>query len=343
MDGKFLFFLSDRSGSMNLWRIPIDEKTGNVLGEMLPITNGTSNMSDLAISATGLFVYCQGSYIFSLKRIVLNPAKEITEGEPETILESSRSFIDIDLSPDGKLIALYANDPQDDIAVMNRDGTGRRYLTKDAYRDRRPRFSPDGKRIAFYSNRSGKYETWLINVDGTGLRQLTDTGIEPIYPNWAPDGRRLSLIALQKKWGLMLAEIPETGVISNTEPLYQFGEDIGEFLPTSWSRVGDRLAVTISKKNKEPHLGVFSVADRQLEMLENIKGGEALWLADGRHMLFKNEQGIMLIDWTTKATKKLLESPKDSHIFSFTISSDNREIFYLLGRGSADLWLLSNK
>lgn len=51
--------------------------------------------------------------------------------------------------------------------IVNRDGSNWRDLTNDKYFDRHPRWSPDGKRIAFASDRSGGYEIWMINIDGT--------------------------------------------------------------------------------------------------------------------------------------------------------------------------------
>jgi len=64
-----------------------------------------------------------------------------------------------------------------------------RLLTDDSARDRRPTFSPDGSGIAFYSNRSGKYEVWTIRPDGSEQVSLTDKlSVRPWYPNWSPTG-----------------------------------------------------------------------------------------------------------------------------------------------------------
>ena len=43
----------------------------------------------------------------------------------------------------------------------------------ESYQDELPSWFPDGKRIAFQSNRTGRWEVWVINADGTGAKQLT--------------------------------------------------------------------------------------------------------------------------------------------------------------------------
>ena len=52
-DGRYLYFASDRGGSMNLWRIPVDEETGEALGEPQPITTPATFLAHLSLSADG--------------------------------------------------------------------------------------------------------------------------------------------------------------------------------------------------------------------------------------------------------------------------------------------------
>ena len=60
---------------------------------------------------------------------------------------------------------------------MRLDGTERRQLTDDVFKDRRPRWTSDGERILFYSDRSGSYEAWSIRPDGSETRR-NDQGNE---------------------------------------------------------------------------------------------------------------------------------------------------------------------
>jgi serine/threonine protein kinase len=55
-----------------------------------------------------------------------------------------------------------------------------------------PAISPDGKSIAFVSNRSGQWNLWTGNADGTGLRELAAQSLLPFHPAWSPDSREIA-------------------------------------------------------------------------------------------------------------------------------------------------------
>jgi Tol biopolymer transport system component len=62
------------------------------------------------------------------------------------------------------------------------------------WRDNNPQFSPDGKKIAFISDRAGSLEIWVSKADGSSPSQLTSLGGQST-PRWSPDGRRLAFAA----------------------------------------------------------------------------------------------------------------------------------------------------
>ena len=80
------------------------------------------------------------------------------------------------------------------LAIVVIAGLAARFLvsTQTDWKDGSPAWSPDGKRIAFYSERDGHAEIYVMNADGTALTRLTDTRADEGYPAWSPDGRTIS-------------------------------------------------------------------------------------------------------------------------------------------------------
>jgi len=97
------------------------------------------------------------------------------------------SWMNVDVSPDGRTIAF---DLLGDIYTMPiGGGTPTRVAEGLAY-EHQPRFSPDGRRLAFVSDRAGGDNVWIMNLDGSDKRQVTKEDFRLLnQPSWSPDGR----------------------------------------------------------------------------------------------------------------------------------------------------------
>ncbi len=102
------------------------------------------------------------------------------------------TWMNLDVSPDGRQIVF---DLLGDIYVMPIAGSGTQPATRllgGAPFDMQPRFSPDGSRIAFTSDRDGLWNIWTMKTDGTDLKQVSrETRWFINSPTWAPDGQAI--------------------------------------------------------------------------------------------------------------------------------------------------------
>ena len=97
------------------------------------------------------------------------------------------SWMDVDVSPDGRNIAFAL---LGDIYTMPISGGTPRRIAEGLAWEVHPRFSPDGRRIAFTSDRGGGDNIWIMNADGSDKRQVTKEDFRLLnQPTWSKDGR----------------------------------------------------------------------------------------------------------------------------------------------------------
>ncbi len=100
------------------------------------------------------------------------------------------TWMNLDVSPDGRTIVF---DLLGDIYTMPIAGGTPRRITSGLVYDQQPRFSPDGRQIAFTSDRGGGDNIWVMNVDGSGARAVTNETFTLLNnPTWSPDGRYIA-------------------------------------------------------------------------------------------------------------------------------------------------------
>lgn len=343
-DGKFIYFSSDRGGSMNLWRVAVDEKTGEVLGAPEAVPTPSRYALSVSFSRDGKsLVYVRYESMANLQSIPFDASSGNVTGAPVWVTRGFTGVSHPQLSPDGeRYVARWPRLTQEDIAVFNKDGSNWRALTDDKFQDRRPRWFPDGQRVAFSSDRSGVNQIWSINADGTGLRQLTFAdGDGASAPVLSPDGRGLAYLQFKDKGAsafvLNLARGWQEQSPQQLPPVPASG---GYFIPNDWSSDGGKLIGTfVDEERNDTGVGTYSFASGSYERLTEM-GGYPTWLKDSRKFIYIHKTTIYLADAENKKAQPLF-APSLHGLQHPSLSSDNRTIFYRYLQVEADVWLLS--
>jgi TolB protein len=181
-------------------------------------------------------------------------------------------------SPDGNQIIFSStrDGGDDEIYVMNADGSNQTRLTNNPGHDAGARWAPDGKRIAFDSNRDGNYEIYVMNSDGSNQIRLTNDPGEDIGPSWSPDGKRIAFSSNRAgTWQIYLMYSDGSGVKQLTFVANSSG--------AAWSPDGNRIAF-----NGPGGIYLTSIDGAQVTQLSVGYDDSPKWSPDGRYVGFKS-------------------------------------------------------
>jgi len=339
-DGRFLYFSSNRGGSMNLWRVRIDEASGAPLAEPEPLTTPSSWSGAFSLSRDERRIAFETlDWRSELKRVGFDPVAEKIVGSPVPILRSTQPVRDHEVSPDGEQVAFTRAGTHEDLFVARMDGSQFRRLTDDDFRDRGPAWSPDGQQIAFYSDRSGQYEGWSIHPDGSALEPLTKLGRSLNFPSWSPDGRKIAFTSTSA--GTVLFDLA-AGAAAEPEEL-PAPTDTTLFWTMSWSPDGQRLGgIVVELDGRVSGLAVYSLSARRYERFpepSNRWFRNTRWLGDSRRLLVRDSRGIRLLDTATGGSKLLLEVAGYMVGKSVSSTRDDRWITFTETAVEGDIWL----
>jgi eukaryotic-like serine/threonine-protein kinase len=339
-DGGHLYFSSNRGGSMNLWRIAIDEASGRVLGSPEAITVPSRFAAHLTVSADGRrLAFASVDFDKNIQRIAFDPAAERVEGEPQSVTTGSKIWMGADVTPDGSRVVLMSGNPQEDIFVARADGTGLRQLTNDTAFDRYPRWSSDGTRVAFYSNRGGGWEIWTINPDGSGLTQMTkNSGAH--YPVWSPDGARMAFTEFVDQYRVSVFDIRKPWESQTPDRLVAPSGQ--SWQATSWSPDNSVLAGVVTRGTDAVSVVVYGLEDRAFKKLTDV-GREPFWLNDNRRLLFTRMPGTLaVIDVATSQVRDIWSRPGE-HLVLSSVSGDGRQLYFIRTAKESDIWMATLK
>jgi Tol biopolymer transport system component/DNA-binding winged helix-turn-helix (wHTH) protein len=195
-----LIFSSNRDGVQSLWRISTDG------GQPEKQTFGAEGAAYPAISRQGnLLAYDQFNEDSNIWRLELGKAAG-KSSKARQIISSTRRDADVDISPDSKRIAYESNrSGKSEIWICNSDGSDNLPLTDFPGASMHcPRWSPDGRQIAFQSYNGEQIDIYVIDVKGGRPHRLTNDAANESVPTWSRDGKMIyfssKLGGLEQLW-----------------------------------------------------------------------------------------------------------------------------------------------
>ena len=195
--GKYLYFEGRVGETRNIWRITTDPSRDKLLEGPERLTTGTGEETNLSLSPDGTkALFTSSSTRTRLWAFPIDTGTGRITGAPEPITNGAFDEVDFDARPDGSKVA-YRAVRAGRYELRERsveEGRDRLLLSSPVSKLSRPRWSPDGARLAFL--RCGTPEQTpvlaVVNADGSNERALTRPGeVEMHASDWSSDGESL--------------------------------------------------------------------------------------------------------------------------------------------------------
>jgi len=269
-----VWYVSNRTGTYNLWRLPVDPGSGAPTGAAVPLTMPNDELARIDVKA-GRVLFSAPDNGGQAVRIDL-PTRSGTQGTMRPVFGGTLFVQRPVLSPDDTRISFSTpiGAGFQDVYVVDVEGGSLQRLTNDPFRDRGVSWHPDGERLVFYTDRSGNYEVWTMRADGSDPRQISDItshGLEsPWYPHFSSDGTKISTM---NERGVTVWEVdPDSGMM--TAPRKLRPDDGALFFSSSaWHPTRPVLLGFVGTMLEVEHNGIWTYdveAETWTELVESF-------------------------------------------------------------------------
>jgi len=277
-DGKCFIFQATRGGKTEVWAIPEKrELLGRISGDPVQLTAGQMDSLFPVVSSDGKRLYVIGQQLRG--ELVAYDSKS-SEFVPYL---SGISAEFIDFSRDRKWVT-YVAFPEHTLWRSKVDGSERLQLTLPPVQATAPRWSPDGKRIAFFDAAPGKpWRIYLVSADGGTPEPVLDEQHNEMDPNWSPDGSSLLFsyfpifeAAGSESLGLYIVDL-------KTRKVARLPGSKGFWVPR-WSVDGRHI---VARSLDSMALMLFDFKTQTwTELARGVYFGFMNWSADGRYVYY---------------------------------------------------------
>ena len=285
--GSTLYFLSDRDKNKraNIWAY--DTKTGKfrqvTFFEEFDVHFPSIGPADIVFeNADQLYLLNLANEKYSEVKIQVLTDRATLKPHLEDVTKSVR---DPDISPSGKRAVFEARG--DVFTVPAEHGVVRNLTRSSGVAERYPTWSPDGKSIAYFSDRSGEYELTVRPANGSGQEQmLTKLGPGFRYrPSWSPDSRKLAFI--DKAMRVYLHDLDKKETKQIDKELWLYEDALGDF-KLSWSKDSRWLAYSHDLDNRHTALALYDTKEGKQHIVTSgyYDDDKPVFDPDGKYLFY---------------------------------------------------------
>ncbi|HEY0864394.1 MAG TPA: S41 family peptidase [Lacunisphaera sp.] len=302
-DGSGYYYLSERSGSFNVWRAGL--KPG---ARPVQVTaHRETAVRFLSVANNGTLVYGLEGEIWcrpaGAKQAARVPVRLPPGADrPATTTVSANDYLtEMKLSADGTQVAVVA---RGEVFVLSTaTGTTRR-ITRTAAHERDVSFAPDGRSLVYVSERDGDMNIYEATLDeGTGIvveRKLVDTAGDVLYPKISPDGRLLAYLADRNQLRVLNRATGATVTALPAGYFYSYRDDDMSF---EWSPDSRWLTATVGSIVTNQDIVLLDASGRAAPMTVTHSGyhdAGPRFSPDGKAVLWASgREGMRHADATT--------------------------------------------
>jgi Tol biopolymer transport system component len=232
-----------------------------------------------------------------------------------------------------------------DIWIMDADGSNKKQMTSDAFTERDPSVSPDGRYLVFASNRTGAFNVWRIDLDGNNPKQLTDGGDEQ-FPSCSPDGRWVIyqgfVAGVPTIWKVPIdggESVQLTNKYSNWPVISPDGKQV------AYSYLDDPVARWKVGVMPLDGAGPTKSFDIPRLSIPNLSWQRVRWTPDGKALTYIDNRDNVSNVWKqplNDGKAQQLTHFKSDQILNFDWSQDGRLLGCVRGVVKSDVVLLTN-
>ena len=233
---------------------------------------------------------------------------------------------------------IYVMDEQGALGDGQAAANGLTRLTDNPANDVAPHWSPDGRRIAFSSNRAGNFDIYVMNADGSELNQLTDDPGDEFSPRWSPDGRKFAFHSEREN------NVDVYVMNADGSGQTRLTTDRGRDLSPSWSPDGLRIAY-ISDRERNFDIYVMNADGSAHTKITSDRAADTApaWSPDGRRLAFTSKRDgnweVYTINADGTELTRLTNHPADD--FAPAWSADGERLaFYSIRHLNYELYVL---